>query len=148
MIIRHRQSTADRQGMAIVEMALVLPLFMLLVLGIVEFGRAMMVSNLITDAAREGARLAASADSTNSEVISLVQDSISETVGIDPGNISISLTVEPGPHNADPNDNLSYANKRDICRVEVSVPFNKVSFIPGNYLGSKSLTGKSVMRHE
>ena len=148
MNINHKTQEQNRQGMAIVEMALVLPLFMMLVLGIVEFGRAMMVSNLITDAAREGARLAASSDSTNSEVIALVQSSLLETVGVDPGNVSISLTVDPGPNNADPNDNLSLAQKRDICRVEVSVPFSKVSFIPRNHLGEKSLTGKSVMRHE
>jgi Flp pilus assembly protein TadG len=42
----------------LVEMALVLPVFMMVLLGIVEFGRAMMVSQLLANASREGARLA------------------------------------------------------------------------------------------
>ena len=43
----------DRRGAALVEMALVLPIFFGVVLGIVEFGRAMMVSQMVTNAARE-----------------------------------------------------------------------------------------------
>lgn len=42
-----------------VEMALVLPLLVLLLVGIVEFSRVLMVKQVITNAAREGARAAA-----------------------------------------------------------------------------------------
>jgi len=42
-----------------VEMALVLPLLILLLVGIVEFSRVLMVKQVITNAAREGARGAA-----------------------------------------------------------------------------------------
>ena len=41
------------------EMALVLPLFLLLIVGVVEFGRILSVKQVITNAAREGARAAA-----------------------------------------------------------------------------------------
>jgi Flp pilus assembly protein TadG len=47
-----------RSGQAIVEMALILPVLLMLVLGILEFGRAWNAKQVITDAAREGARLA------------------------------------------------------------------------------------------
>lgn len=39
-------------------MALILPILLLLIFGITEFGRAWMVVNVLTTAAREGARLA------------------------------------------------------------------------------------------
>lgn len=47
------------KGSALVEMAFVLPLLILLVVGICEFGWAMYVNNTLNNAAREGARLAA-----------------------------------------------------------------------------------------
>ena len=41
---------SDRRGAAVVEMAMVLPIFMMVVFGIVEFGRAMMVGQMVTRA--------------------------------------------------------------------------------------------------
>ena len=46
-------------GAAAVEMALVLPLLLLLVFGIVDFGRALNLQITLTQAAREGVRPAA-----------------------------------------------------------------------------------------
>lgn len=48
----------NNSGQAIVELALVLFLLLLLVLGIFEFGRAMYIKNTLTHAARAGARAA------------------------------------------------------------------------------------------
>jgi Flp pilus assembly protein TadG len=44
------------KGQGLVEFALVLPLFIILLFGIVEFGRAWMTKNIITGAAREAVR--------------------------------------------------------------------------------------------
>ncbi|MGA1368503.1 MAG: TadE family protein [Blastocatellia bacterium] len=52
---RRRWSSARGQSMA--EMSLVLPLFLLLVFGIVEIGRAFAARQALTSAAREGARI-------------------------------------------------------------------------------------------
>ena len=41
-----------------VEMAVVAPLFFMLILGIIEFGRAFMVSEMMINASREAVRLA------------------------------------------------------------------------------------------
>ena len=59
MIVRHlrnRDRRQDRRGAAVVEMALVLPIFFMVVLGIIEFGRAFMIGQLVTNAAREAVR--------------------------------------------------------------------------------------------
>lgn len=45
-----------RRGQGIVEFALVLPLLLVVVFGLVEFGRAWMTKNILTGAAREGVR--------------------------------------------------------------------------------------------
>ncbi|MHB1043539.1 MAG: TadE family protein [Eubacteriales bacterium] len=47
----------DKRGQALVELALVLPLLILMIMGIMEFGRIFHSYLLITNAAREGARL-------------------------------------------------------------------------------------------
>jgi Flp pilus assembly protein TadG len=47
------------RGAAAVEFALLLPLLLLLVFGIIDFGRAINAQITLTQAAREGARLAA-----------------------------------------------------------------------------------------
>jgi len=49
----------SEQGAAMVEFAIVAPLLFMLILGTIDFGRALFVYNNLTNAAREGARLAA-----------------------------------------------------------------------------------------
>ena len=54
MIRRQR----DERGQAIVEFALIVSIFVLVLMGIFDFGRAIFAFNTINQAAREGARLA------------------------------------------------------------------------------------------
>ena len=48
----------DQRGAALLEMAFTLPLLLLISVGIFEFGRAFEVWQVLTNAAREGARVA------------------------------------------------------------------------------------------
>jgi Flp pilus assembly protein TadG len=57
-----RHGRLDRKGQALVEFALVLPLVLLLVVGMLEFARAWNLHQTMTDAVREGARRAVLAD--------------------------------------------------------------------------------------
>ena len=56
---RIRNIPKNEKGQSLVEFALVVPLLLLLVVGIFEFGRAWMTRNVMTGAAREAARIAA-----------------------------------------------------------------------------------------
>jgi Flp pilus assembly protein TadG len=47
-----------RRGQALVEFALVIPIFLLLLFGVVDFGRLIYMNSTVSQAAREGARLA------------------------------------------------------------------------------------------
>ena len=138
----------DRRGAAIVEMALVLPIFFGVVLGIVEFGRAMMVSQMVTNAAREATRLAIIDGSTNNDVETWVEDFLNDSINVAASDVTVTITVEPAPGNDDPNDVLTDAQARDLVTVNVSVPFDKVSYVPGSYLNGKNLSARSSMRHE
>jgi Flp pilus assembly protein TadG len=65
---RERSWWRNESGAAAVEFALVLPILIVLVFGIFEFGRVWSVHHMITDAAREGARQAVVKDGKNKAV--------------------------------------------------------------------------------
>jgi Flp pilus assembly protein TadG len=54
-----RERGPRERGQALVEMGVVVFLFVLLTMGVIEFGRLLMVVNVLTHAARDGARAAA-----------------------------------------------------------------------------------------
>ena len=61
-----------RRGTALVEMALALLLLMLLTLGAIEYGWLFLKQQQITNAARQAARIASTADATNATVNSQI----------------------------------------------------------------------------
>lgn len=131
-----RRNSARRKGVAAVEFAVVAPLFFLVVLGIIEFGRALMVQQIITNASREGARRAIIENATTSEVKSLVNDYLSRT---SVSGSTVTVSPPPGPS----------LGLGDPITVTVSVPYSSVSWLPGTYwVGSATLSASTVMRAE
>jgi Flp pilus assembly protein TadG len=57
----------DDRGAAAVEFALVLPILVVLVFGVVDFGRALFAYNYLTSAVREGGRFAAVQNSASAQ---------------------------------------------------------------------------------
>lgn len=131
-----------RRGAAAVEFAIIAPVFFLLIMGMIEIGRGVMVQQIITNASREGARLAVLPDENNANVISRVDEILSDS-GV-PG----ATTEILGP--ADSPINIQNAGYGDVIKVKVSVPFSSVSWLPGseNYLGDATLSAITVMRGE
>lgn len=132
-----------RAGAAAVETALVLPLFFGVVMGMVEFGRAFMVTQLLTNAAREGARVAITAGSTNDEVTELVKTLVNDTVGVGKSRVKVSIRVSGSNLKS-----LASAEKREMCEVRVNVAVGDVSLLPAKYLTNATLKGQAAMRHE
>ena len=58
-LLRLRSRIRSERGAELIEFALTLPLLLLLVLGIIEFGFLFQEYEVVTNASREGARLAA-----------------------------------------------------------------------------------------
>lgn len=58
MRLNRRRSYSSERGQALMETALVLPIVLLVAVGIFEFGRAFQTWQILTNAAREGARIA------------------------------------------------------------------------------------------
>lgn len=138
----------DRDGTALVETALVLPIFFMIVLGIIEFGRAMMVAQLLNNGAREGTRVAIMPGSTNTDVQNAVLNFVTGAVGVAPEKVNVAITVTAAAGNPDPGNNVALASKRDLCTVVVRVAFSDVDYLPGKFLNDRQLIGQSAMRHE
>jgi Flp pilus assembly protein TadG len=146
----HRSSVrgAARRGTALVELALVLPIFVAITLGIVEFGRAMMVGQLVTNAAREGARRAIIDGATNGDVETSIKDFLAQAVGAQANEVAVTITITPSAGNPNPGNSLPASHTKDLVTVKVEVPFSDVSFGKGKYLEGKMLIAQSAMRRE
>lgn len=139
---------APRKGAAMVEMALVLPVFMMVTMGIIEFGRALWVGNMVTNAAREATRTAILDGSTNQQVTQSAKEFLAATLSVAAADVNVGIAITPAVGNPNPGNEVGNANARDLISIEVSIPFNKVSLLPGKYLAGKQLIGRSAMRHE
>lgn len=138
-----------RRGAVTVEMALVLPIFTMLVFGIIEFGRGFMIMQLVTNAAREGCRRAIIDGSTNSDVTNYIKTFMQSSANVAPSNTAVTITVTPAPGNpANSGNNLATCASRDLVTVKVQIPFSAVQLITAKYLKGKTLTGQASMRHE
>jgi Flp pilus assembly protein TadG len=122
--------------------------FLIVVAGIMEFGRALMVMNLVTNAAREGARMAVIDGCTNSEVTTSINSFLTQSLGQPGSAATTTITVAPATGNPDPLNQVGNATTRDLITVKVQIPYNSVALISGKYLAGKNLTGISSMRHE
>lgn len=116
MILRRLRK---RKGTSAVEMACVAPMFVALVMGIVESSRLGMVSQLLTTAAREGCRAAVLPGSTQASVQARV-DAVLAGSGIP------SVTVTPICQSG---GSWTSAPKGTAITVSMSVPYSKVSWI-------------------
>lgn len=143
-----RKERNVRRGAAAVEMAFVLPIFLMLLLGIVEFGRGMMATQLLQHAAREGSRRGALQNSTNATVTDSVKEFLTDSLGVDEDDITVGISIIADPSNTTTGNEISDASRRDLVEVEVEVDYASVSLIPGKWLNGATLRGTSVMRKE
>lgn len=150
-MIRHWKDRwrQGRRGAVTVEMALVLPIFTMLVFGIIEFGRGFMIMQLVTNAAREGCRRAIIDGSTNSEISTYIKDFMKSAGNVSTSATTVTITVTPATGNpSNPTNNLALCQSRDLVTVKVQIPFSAVQLITAKYLAGKTLKGEASMRHE
>ncbi len=141
-----RTATSNRSrytGAVIVEMAVILPVLLVIIMGIIEFGRAMMVANLLTTAAREGAREAALPDRNNTEIIAVVVNRLtSSSIPISSNDVTVEVNSVV--------TNASNAISGDTLTVTVTTTYGAVTWLPTSIFISPTnrLQGKAVMRRE
>jgi Flp pilus assembly protein TadG len=130
-----------RSAAAIVEFAVIAPFLAMILLGMFELGRAMMVKTILSDAARKGCRTGIQRDKGNADIITDVTDVMNDngfgatlfhpnTIGA----VTITVTDPSGTALADSLD----APSGSVVTVQVSIPVGSTSWTPAFYLGSDS----------
>jgi Flp pilus assembly protein TadG len=85
------KGTARRleRGQSVVELALILPVFLLFVLGVLDLGRAVYTQTVLSNAVREGCRLAViDTVTTQTVILKVVQTAVG--VALSPANVTVS----------------------------------------------------------
>ena len=146
-----RKISDAHRGNVSLEFALILPLLVMLLLGIIEFGRAMQVGQMVTNVAREGARGAIVSGSDNSEIESVALARLQDLLGLSSSDVAqcyVDITVDAAAGNPDPGDEVGNATSGDICRVQITVPYGVTEYTSLGILSSAEFLGVSAMRHE
>ena len=154
-----RRRQQSRHGLAMIEFAMVLPIMIMVVLGVIEFARAFEVSTILETAAREGARLGMLSNieteelTANQRVIQDVKRFVA-AAGVPADDLEITITgwevPDVGtPPTGDPNNvNLEEATRATYFQVEVTVPYSSVAYTNPIFLQDTTLRGNLIGRHE
>ena len=140
-----RKLCKDRAGQAMVEFALVVPIFLLLVIGVIEFGRAWNLQQTITDAAREGARRAVVFDPTLTvaEVQTAVKAKI-QAAGFDSTQATIVWQDCTAACTALADFNA--LARGDVLNVQVRMPYRFIFLKPLMNLANTSSNGSLTLQ--
>ena len=130
-----------------VEVAVCFPIFLLILMGIIEFGRAMSVNQMLNSASRIGCRAAILDGSTNSSVTSVVKQHVTSTIGCQQSSVTVTMTVTSSETGATLSD-VSAASTGDMIKLNVSVPFAHVSWSVKDWMGTSTIRGQCSMQHE
>lgn len=134
----------SQRGAALIETAITIPMVLLVSVAIFEFGRAYQTWQVLTNAAREGARVSILSATTDAQVQSAVRDYMA--AGRLPGAATAPVVVERsvplGPNTS--------------SRITVNYPFNFMVIGPvarlvtrTSTLGSSlTMTAVALMRNE
>ena len=130
-IVRRRTGDPRARAAAVVEFAVVLPLLLTILFGIIEYGWVFMVRQSLQTAAREGCRIAVLQTATDTAINARV----AQVMG--PTGLTYSVT-------------LTHAGAGNpVETVEIAVPYNDVSLM-GGFFGTHdyNLAGTCSMRKE
>ena len=109
-----------QRGQNLVELALVLPVLMLFLLGILDLGRLVYASNAVANCAREGARYAKVHPNNPADIVAVAQNA---GIGLD--HTQLTATV-------------SYPTETTV-RVDVQYTFHLITPLIAGVLGQDSI---------
>lgn len=139
---------SERRGISAVELAISVNVLFLFIFGIVEFSRLGMAAQLLTNAAREGGRVAVIQNSALSDVQSRVTAMLS-SAGITAGTVT-AVDSDPGTTGVFiMPSNWSTAAGDTAITVTIRVPYKQISWLPTPfYLSAANVVGTATLNSE
>ncbi len=154
-----REPGEKRRGAALVETAVVLPVFFTFLFGFIEFGHCFMTIHTLNSAARRAARLGVAENVTTEEVQGLAQSILDSA--IDAGLEGVSIAVKDADIFDDPDVDPSVIDYDDLPSIEVAdlesrklflvrieVPYHEIGIMGPRWIDTLNLHGQAVMRKE
>ncbi len=136
-----RKSRCDRNGTAAVELSLVAPVFFLMVFGMFELTRMLMLQQAITNATREGCRTAKLANTlSSSQVEASVRRHLKSATTHATDAAIVRVSVPSG---------LNTATTGAELAVSVDLDYSDMSWMPFAYLGlTPTIRAEEVVQRE
>lgn len=141
--MRKQQGNSDQKGAAAVEFAIILPVFVLLLFGMIEWGLLLFNQQVITNASREGARagiVVGSPRLTDTEIQAVVTAYLGNHLVTFGPDSAPSIQIDP------PGDRNSSVYGDDL---RVTVTYNYGFLVLANLgFADRDLTAASLMKME
>ena len=126
---------SNERGQSLVETALVLPILLLILMGIFDFGRAVFAFNAVSNAAREAARVAI----VNQNTTGVVDEGKRAAIGLPPDAVDVTFTLP---------DCGGAVAIGCTARVQVDHEWSAITPIIGSVVGPIQLSSTTEMRVE
>ena len=140
-----------RKGTSVVELAVTSPLLLLLLLGTIDGGQFANCYQIISDASREGARVAVRSTTSNAtEVNNSVMDYLSGAFpNVSTAELNAAVTIDVRNTVGTSLANLASVPSGAAVRVDVSMQFDAIRYIPGlSALDNRTVQITTIMRRE
>jgi Flp pilus assembly protein TadG len=132
----HGRRRGTRSGVSAVEFACVAPFLAILLLGMLEIGRGLMVKEILSDAAQKGCRTAQLPGKTNTDVQNDVANIMSDN------NVTgFTVTILVNGSVAD----VGNSNRFDQISVKVAVPVSQVFWMTTFFLNAQMVESETVV---
>lgn len=153
--LRIKQSAAPaiRRGAAAVEFAVLVPLFLMLVMGTWEMGTALTAGTKMSAAIREGGRLASmdfqetlgDDETINEKVIKDIKNFLTAS-GIPGDSVTITITHADGENAGEDFDLAEGDNYLKLFTIRALVDYEDISTFPLDYMAGQQVEAKLVFR--
>ena len=111
-----RQTRRRSLGQSLAEISFITPVFVLLMVGMVEYGRVLMIQHVITNAAREGARLGVVFGS-NEDTVRTTVNTFLQSGRLDLAKAQITIAGTNGTTGATSSVAVSYPYQSVVLRL-------------------------------
>jgi len=139
-------------GQSLVEFVLALPILLVIVFGIVEFASAWRTYQVVTNVAREGARLAVIPSTTSDAMVTARIDSLLTQSGLNLSNRTTTLTCAGNPGLCSGPGSTGQPDEVQVDYLHTFVVLGPVLDLMcagcGTGYGTVVLSSRSVMRNE
>ena len=142
-LVHHSRRFRPRCGVAAVELALVAPLVLILLVGLLEAGRIVQVSAIVANAAREGARKASTGANNFTDVQTTVTNYLTNAGITNQSGLTVTVyDVTQG--NSGPQFDPSQATSLDQLQVTVTLPYSNIQLTQFPNAPTTVITGRAV----